>query len=424
MTHSKNDLRYAPLTPTHADTLLPHSAEAPVDDDAFGIDEKKSKWQTYLGKMKKTIESNIGLLFVTASMAFIAMMDAAVKRLHNIDPPVSTLQLVAIRMGITYICCVIYMFATAVPDPFLGPKGVRLLLVFRGMSGFFALFGIYYSLQFLSLSDATVITFLAPLCTGITGVLFLKENFTKTQAIASLLSLGGVVLIARPVFLFGDDNLRSSSSPSSRDSGTTLIHSEKGTPTERLIAVGAGLMGVLGSTGAYTSLRAIGKRAHTLHSIMSFSIVSLVISGPTMLVTRTPFVIPTQKEWLALFFMMGIFGFIAQVFLAMGLQRETAGRGSMAAYTQIIFAAIIERIFFNTVPSILSVIGTAIIISSALYVAVTKEQPKNGETNTLRLRTIREDELEEGLLERIRNEEDLDGLPLGHDSISSKTPFT
>jgi len=54
----------------------------------------------------------------------------------------------------------------------------------------------------------------------------------------------------------------------------------------------------------------------------------------------------------------------------MGLQRETAGRGSMAVYTQIVFATILERIFFHAVPTTLSVIGTLLIISSALYVAV------------------------------------------------------
>ena len=37
---------------------------------------------------------------------------------------------------------------------------------------FLGVFGVYYSLQYLSLSDATVLTFLAP------GAFFLGENFT------------------------------------------------------------------------------------------------------------------------------------------------------------------------------------------------------------------------------------------------------
>ena len=54
----------------------------------------------------------------------------------------------------------------------------------------------------------------------------------------------------------------------------------------------------------------------------------------------------------------------------MGLQRETAGRGSLALYTQIVFATILERTFFKVSPSALSVLGTLIIVASAVYVAV------------------------------------------------------
>ena len=54
----------------------------------------------------------------------------------------------------------------------------------RHVTRFFGLFGVYYSLQFLSLSDATVLTFLAPMCTAVTGALLLKENFSLREALA------------------------------------------------------------------------------------------------------------------------------------------------------------------------------------------------------------------------------------------------
>lgn len=54
----------------------------------------------------------------------------------------------------------------------------------------------------------------------------------------------------------------------------------------------------------------------------------------------------------------------------MGLQRETAGRGTMAVYTQVIFATVLEKIFFHSTPSALSVVGTLIIVLSAGYIAV------------------------------------------------------
>lgn len=70
----------------------------------------------------------------------------------------------------------------------------------------------------------------------------------------------------------------------------------------------------------------------------------------------------------------------------MGLQRETVGRGTMAVYTQVcsinlyltgltktlqvVYALTFDHLFFYTSPSPLSVVGTLIIVFSALYVAV------------------------------------------------------
>ena len=54
----------------------------------------------------------------------------------------------------------------------------------------------------------------------------------------------------------------------------------------------------------------------------------------------------------------------------MGLQRETASRGTLAIYSRIIFATMFERILFHTVPSYFSAVGTLMIIVSALYIVV------------------------------------------------------
>jgi drug/metabolite transporter (DMT)-like permease len=44
--------------------------------------------------------------------------------------------------------------------------------------------GVYFSLQYLSLSDATVLTFLIPTFTGFSGALFLKEPFSLRELLA------------------------------------------------------------------------------------------------------------------------------------------------------------------------------------------------------------------------------------------------
>jgi len=54
----------------------------------------------------------------------------------------------------------------------------------------------------------------------------------------------------------------------------------------------------------------------------------------------------------------------------MGLQRETISRGANGLYVQAIFAVALEVLLFGVLPSLLSVLGATIIISSAIYAVV------------------------------------------------------
>ncbi|KAF8531777.1 hypothetical protein JB92DRAFT_2848873 [Gautieria morchelliformis] len=313
-------------------------------------------------------QSNVGLLLIAASQLFITLMNVAVKFLNDLDDPVPTLELVFVRMFITYFFSVSYMIARKIPHAVLGPPEVRPLLVFRGVSGFFGLFGIYYSLIYLSLSDAVVLTFLSPTTTAIAGFLFLREALSRKEAIAGLFSLIGVVLIARPQALFGTATAEGIPESIS-DAGEIVIST---TSSQRLIAVGVAMLGVVGATGAYISLRAIGTRAHAMHSMTFFSAYSVIVSTAGMLIFRVTPVIPRQLSWCGLLAAVGICGFIAQLLLVMGLQRETASRGTLALYVQVIFATAFERLVFKVSPSYLSMLGTIIIMGCAIYVALNK----------------------------------------------------
>ncbi|KZT35884.1 hypothetical protein SISSUDRAFT_1050665 [Sistotremastrum suecicum HHB10207 ss-3] len=370
---------YTPDTPsfdheTHErESFLPQSSTSLSEPQPQTSLQKETQPSSsaFLARLKTLYYDNTGLLLIGSSQAFFALMNLFVKFLTDLDEPVPALELVWARMIITYLCCISYMLSTNVEYPFTGPPEVRKLLVFRGVSGFFGLFGVYYSLQYLSLSDATVLTFLAPSATGVAGYLFLKESFSRREAIAGLCSLVGVILIARPESIFG-----AHSPPRLPGEVADGSNGERGTPAQRVVAVCVALVGVLGATGAYTSIRAIGKRAHTLHSLAFFSLYCVVVSTLMMTVLRIPFVIPTQWKFVFLLFAVGLMGFFAQTLLILGLQRETASRGTMAVYVQILFAGTLEQIFLHVKPSVLSVLGTIIILVSAMYVALTKQKEK------------------------------------------------
>jgi len=160
------------------------------------------------------------------------------------------------------------------------------------------------------------------------------------------------------------------------------------------------MIGVLGATGVYICIRAIGKLAHPLHNLASFSIQCVIASTIGLLATRAEVVVPTQWEWLALLLAIGVFGFAAQILLTMGLQRETAGRGTIAIYIQIVWAMTFEWLFFRTAPVPLSLVGTVIILVAAVYVAVTKvrSDPKLRTPST----PTEDHEMEESLLQNQR----------------------
>ncbi|KAK0187129.1 drug/metabolite transporter superfamily [Armillaria mellea] len=312
--------------------------------------------------LRQAYKRNVGLLLIAASMLAFSMSNASVKELSRLENTVSTLELVGAHMFATYLGCILVMLWIGVPEPFRGPEGVRGLLVIRGLCGFVGVSGVYYSLKHLSLSEAIVLSFLAPFATAISGSIFLGENLFMGHILAGLLNIFGVICIAQPVYLFGQ-----------------LPTGGAEDPEFRLLAVGMSLIGVMGSTGAYTAIRAVGFRAHPLHSLASYSLQCVIATSIGMVVTGSPIVIPTQPKWGVLFAILVLTGFVGQVLLSMGLQRETAGRGTTAIYTQIVFATIIERIFFEYIPNTWSAIGIAVIMSAAIYVAMSKpqESPKD-----------------------------------------------
>lgn len=179
------------------------------------------------------------------------------------------------------------------------------------------------SLLYLPLADATVITFLAPSLACWACSFLIKEPFTRMEQIAAYVSLFGVVLIARPMSLFAALSHSEKGPPASGDGVTALSNttvSEPGrlasdydsvTPTQRATAVGIAMIGVLGAAGAYTTIRAIGKRAHPLISVNYFATWCTIVSIVAMFaLPDVGFLLPRYfRDWCYLIF-LGICGFV------------------------------------------------------------------------------------------------------------------
>lgn len=269
---------------------------------------------------------NKGLFYMLFAQFFGTLMNVTTRLLEiegNKGKGLHPFQILFARMFITCVLASGYMWYKQTPHFPFGLNEVRWLLVARGFGGFFGVFGMYYSLLYLPLADATVITFLAPGLACWACSMLINEPFTHIEKIGTFVSLLGVVFIARPTTLFaalgggGDDAAGGTSGLAGPgDSTTTAPDSDASnyddvTPTQRLGAVGIALLGVAGSVCAFTTIRWIGKRAHPLISVNYFAawctLVSLVMQ---FALPDVGFLLPADlKEWSYLLF-LGTCGFV------------------------------------------------------------------------------------------------------------------
>jgi drug/metabolite transporter (DMT)-like permease len=348
-------------------------ADTTADASAFASQGERS----WADALRAFCHRNLGLLLVFVAQMFASIMAMTTRLLAtSFETKFHALQIIFVRMLFTGLIGSAYMWYKQVPGFPLGPRQVRGLLIIRGMAGSIGLFGLYYSLSFLDISDATVITFLIPILTAFVCWLALGEPFTIKEASAGLIAFVGVLFIARPAFLFpkSPDANHPRAAEAVGESG--ILPPVEATPAQRTVAVACAILGAFAAATAYATIRIIGKRAHSLVSVNYFAVLATVMSFSILLIhPDLQFQIPqTPVQW-ALLASIGVSGFLLQVLLTEGLQREKAGRATNLIYTQLVFALIIERVVWGTVPPASSLIGSVFVIGAALWVSMQKNKP-------------------------------------------------
>jgi drug/metabolite transporter (DMT)-like permease len=185
-------------------------------------------------------------------------------------------------------------------------------------------------------------------------------------------ALIGVTIIAHPAAIFGHG-------VNSKTIGNKI---DKVTPTQRLIAIGVSIIGVLGASGAYTMIRVIGSRAHALMSVNYFAFVSTV--GSTAILLITPgigFVMPENSHEWVLLALLGVLGFVLQFLLTAGLQMDKSSKATSMLYTQILFALLFDWTIWGVLPGTWSFVGGAIVIASTLWSALQSPQKPSKEVS-------------------------------------------
>lgn len=215
------------------------------------------------------------------------------------------------------------------------------LLILRGVLGFAAVSCFFYAVIHLPLADVTVIHYTNPAFTAAIAALVIAEPVRARDAAGLVASLAGVLLIARPSFLF------------------------EGASRLDPLAAGIALLGAILSAGAYVTVRELRHTEHPMVIVLWFAVVTTLGSLPA---TVPVFVMPEGWQWPALAG-VGVTTHLGQILLTRGLALETAGRAMTVGYVQIVFAALWGALVFGERPDAWTGLGTLLIVASTLAVA-------------------------------------------------------
>jgi drug/metabolite transporter (DMT)-like permease len=270
-----------------------------------------------------------GLRFMAGAAFFFSLMSLFVRLAGEGGMP--TMQVVLAR-SVVVLVIAWSLLRRQGTSPWGHSRG---LLLLRGVVGFISLACFYFALIHLPLAEATVIQYTNPVWTALLAALLLAERIGWKEMAVSLASLAGVVIMARPDFLFG--------------AGVTSLPA---------LPVAAGVFGAMVSGLAYVIVRRVARSEAPLVIVFWFALVSLVGSVPFVVVDP---VLPSLPV-LVVLLGVGVTTYLGQILITLGLQRERAGRAMAVAYLQVAFAALWGLMLLGEQPDRWTALGATVIL--------------------------------------------------------------
>lgn len=201
-----------------------------------------------------------------------------------------------------------------------------------------------YSLTHLALSDATAISFSAPLFVLIVAALFLGEKVRWRRWTATAVGFAGVLVMMRP--------------------------GQGAFDPVMLVALAAAAT----AAGAVCVVKSLTATESTSTMLGMFSLWSaLFMAVPAAFVWREP----TLEQWL-----LGLLlGFLATLGQSCNIRGYSAGEATAIAafdYLRLPFAVVVGVWLFAELPSLWTLAGALLIVGSTLYIAVREARLRRG----------------------------------------------
>ncbi|KAI4889160.1 hypothetical protein NFI96_022742, partial [Prochilodus magdalenae] len=297
---------------------------------------------------KKPACPGLGLLYSLLASVVFSVIALLVKKIEGIH----AVEISAIRcfFQIVFVMPAIIYYKTG----FIGPRGMRVYLFLRGFLGSNAMILLYYAVLQMPLADATVIMFSNPVFTALLAWIFLKERCTIWDVIFTVFILTGVILIARPPFLFGAE-----------------LSGIEGEYTNHIKGTVAAFSGAIGAACTMVILRKMGKNVHYYLSVWYYAMLGF-IECVIVLFIIDEWAIPScgWDRWALM--AIGVLGVAGQTFLTKALQIEKAGPVALVRTMNVVFAFVLQFLFLNRKPSWSSVGGALCVVSSTTGLALRK----------------------------------------------------
>ena len=221
--------------------------------------------------------------------------------------------------------------------------GLHLL---RGMIGVGVLTGFVLGVRRLPLAEAYALFFVAPLLITALSALILKERVDRARWIAVSCGLLGVLIVLRP--------------------------------TGQGVATLSGLA-VLGAAAGYAVIAIIVRILGRTDSRESLVLWPMVMMSAAALVPAAPVWVPVRLEHAGVLVAIAVAGSVGQIALTEAFRGSEASAVAPFEYTGLAWSAILDWVFWRTLPDSFTLLGGCVIVGSGVYLARREAAPSAGD---------------------------------------------
>lgn len=212
----------------------------------------------------------------------------------------------------------------------------------RSLVGLAAMYGFFYAIAHLKLSNAMVFTYSSPIFIPLIAWLFLKERITKAMLMAAALGFLGVFCVAKP------------------DQGLWNWVSAIGIASSLLASM------------AFVTVRALTKTEPPERIVFYFCLIGSLLSAIPMFWVWRPYAL---KE---LFFLIaaGILANVSQIFMSHAYRLAPAGQIAPVNYMAIIFAGVWGFFLWQETPDFYSLFGFGLILLAIILCSLLSQRQR------------------------------------------------